>query len=196
MICESCGKDKKHHAHGLCGRCYNKQYSKSYHKMNRDRQNTARRKYYYTHGGKSMSENKQCSLFLGVNVAEQVLSKVFEDVKRMPDRNPGYDFICNKGKKIDVKSACIYKSKYNKNHWSFNIKQNTSADYFLCIAFDNRKDLNPLHLWLIPGSRVNKRAGIGITESTLSRWDEYKLDISKALACCNSMKSEEREGVD
>lgn len=130
-------------------------------------------------------ENKSCALFLGVHVAEQVLSRVFKDVKLMPPNNPGYDFICNHGKKIDVKSACIRKTYDN---WSFYISHNTTADYFLCIAFDNRDNLTPLHLWLIPGKAINRLECATISKSTLSKWDEYKLDINKIVTCCDNLK--------
>ena len=108
----------------------------------------------------------------------------------MPYGHKGFDFFCNKGKKIDVKSACIYiDNRGNRSDsWSFHIHRNSIADYFLCLAFDNREDLNPLHIWLIPGHIVNHLKGATIAESTLSKWDEYKLDINKVATCCNSMK--------
>lgn len=127
--------------------------------------------------------NKTCSTFLGITVAEQVLSKVFKDVEIMPPNNPGYDFICNHGKNIDVKSSCLH-----KNTWNFSIKRNKIADFFLCIAFDDRESLNPLHLWLIPGYIINTQAGASVSKSTIHKWSEYKLDISKTLACCTSLK--------
>lgn len=151
---------------------------------NKERANEIARNYYYTHGSMSMSENKECSQYLGIHVAERILSKMFKDVEVMPTHNEGYDFICNKGKKIDVKAACLRKDGV----WHFNIRRNTIADYFLCIAFDNRKDLNPLHLWLVPGNEINHLTGTSITESTLNKWSEYGLEIGKVVECCNSMK--------
>ena len=132
------------------------------------------------------NENKECTLYLGVHIAERVLSYVFKDVERMPMNHPGYDFICNRGKMIDVKSACLSGTKYP--HWTFLIKHNTTADFFLCLAFDNRENLNPLHVWLLPGNVVNHTPRIEISPSTVSRWDEYKLDISKISDCCDTMR--------
>ena len=129
----------------------------------------------------TFSENKQCSLYLGIHVAEKVLSHVFKNVEVMPHGNKGYDFICNHGKKIDVKSACIGKN----GAWLFNIKHNTIADYFLCIAFDNRNDLNPTHAWLIPGSKFSRLVGVSISISTIHKWDDYWLDIDKIVMCCD-----------
>ena len=213
-ICKSCGEDKKHYGHGLCTGCYHakyqslhkdelKQYNKSYwaahedelkqsnkkyRMINRDALLTSCRRYRYANGGKPASENKQCAAFLGVHIAERVLSKVFKDVKPMPYGNKGYDFICNKGKKIDVKSACTNIRDTQCDRWTFTIRRNKIADYFLCIAFDNRKDLNPLHLWLIPVGETNHQMSITISESTLSKWGEYELDINKVAMCCDSMK--------
>lgn len=203
MICKSCGEDLKHYALGLCGRCYNKQYSAKYWSTNRkellqsrkehymsnhDSMQASARKYSYTRGVKPASENKQCSAFLGVHVAERVLSKVFKDVEEMPYGHEGYDFICNKGKKIDVKSACTQTRDRQGDNWSFHIRKNQIADYFLCLAFDNREDLTPMHIWLIPAKLVNHCISASISESTLSKWDEYKLDINRVVSCCNTMK--------
>ncbi len=100
---------------------------------------------------KPYTDNKKCSSYLGVGIAERVLSHVFKNVELMPMSNPGYDFICNHGKKIDVKSSCRYFHIGRSDSWMFTINKNTSADYFLCIAFDDREHLNPEHVWLIPG---------------------------------------------
>ena len=185
MICESCGEDKKHEAHGLCQRCYSKQYRKLYrdthideikrkyklyYEANREKINAANRERWYINGGKPMCINKSCPVFLGVHIAEQILSNVFKDVETMPYGNAGFDFICNKGKKIDVKSACVSKHGFHKGSWSFGIRKNQTADFFLCLVFDNREDLTPLHMWLIPGENINHLITAGISISTISKW--------------------------
>ncbi len=136
-----------------------------------------------------MDKNKQCSLYLGVHIAERVLSKVFKDVKRMPNNFTGYDFVCNQGKKIDVKSSCILHRKNHFDHFTFNIKRNTIADYFLCLAFNTRKDLEPIHMWLLPGDKFNHIKCTTISESTLNKWDEYRLPINKVSSCCEVLKA-------
>jgi hypothetical protein len=98
-------------------------------------------RYNRKRGIRAFNENKDCPQYLGIHVAERVLSNVFKDVERMPMNNRGYDIICNHNKKIDVKSSC----QREIGGWMFNIKRNVTADYFLCIAFDNREDLNPVH---------------------------------------------------
>ena len=50
--------------------------------------------------------------------AERVLSKVFKNVIRQPHYTPGFDFICGRGFKIDVKSACMRTS----GSWMFHIR--------------------------------------------------------------------------
>ena len=52
-----------------------------------------------------MSEDKSCAMYLGVFINEQLLFKIFKNVKQMPLLNPGYDFACNKGMKVDAKSS-------------------------------------------------------------------------------------------
>lgn len=131
------------------------------------------------------NKNKDCPMFLGVHVAERVLSHVFKDVEVMPMNHPGYDFICARDKRIDIKSACFLGKP---PHWHFNIFRNTTADYFLCLAFDNREDLNPLHAWLLPGEKFNHLMNASIRPSTTYKWNKYQLDISKINGCCDSMR--------
>jgi hypothetical protein len=110
--------------------------------------------------------------------------------------NPGYDFICGKGFKIDVKSACtqtkIYSQLrgkyYDTQIWSFGIKRNKTADYFLCLAFDDRTNLTPLHIWLLPGEKFNHLRSVAIRESTLGKWAEFEQPLEKVLLCCSKMK--------
>ena len=130
--------------------------------------------------------NKECSLFLGDTVAETVLSKVFKNVVRTPNMYRGFDFWCNNQKKIDVKSSCTRSGKTST--WAFVIRKNKIADYFLCIAFDNRQDLNPLQLWLIPGNVINHLTAVTFSESTLHKWQEYELPIGKTIACCDTLR--------
>lgn len=137
-------------------------------------------------GRRPYNENKECSSYLGVHIAERVLGYVFKDVERMPIGNPGFDFICSRDKRIDVKSSCLSRTKYPS--WSFSIKHNTTADYFLCMVFDNREDLTPLHVWLLPGNVVNHLTTATISPNTIHRWSEYALDISKINDCCVTMR--------
>lgn len=152
-------------------------------KANPDKQRAIFTRANRKRGKRPYNENKECGMYLGVHVAERVLSYVFKNVKRMPIGNPGYDFICNQGKKIDVKSSCLQKD----SRWSFQIKRNTTADYFLCISFNNREELTPLHAWLIPGNKLSHLKNASISPSTVSRWDAYKLDISKIITCCDTI---------
>lgn len=138
-----------------------------------------------------MSENKECTSYLGVHItehdiAENILNSIYKNVVRMPYGNPGYDFICD-NYKIDAKSSCILN---NRNSWKFNIKRNIITDYFLCIAFDNREYLNPMHIWLIPGHILNHLVGATISLSTLDKWSEYERNINDVILCCDIMKGD------
>ena len=188
--CENCDNNLIY-CKNLCEKCYMKQYRNThkkereeYNQINKEKLNKYHRELNHKNGThQSMHNNKSCPLFLGIHIAEQVLSKVFKDVKVMPHGNPGYDFICNHGKKIDVKSATIR----NSSSWNFGINKNIIADYFLLLAFDNRNNLNPLYLWLIPSKILNKLTGTSISISTIIKWDEYKLDVNKVIKCCNNV---------
>jgi hypothetical protein len=167
-ICKECSKD----------RC------RLWNKANPERAKAIWARANHKRGRRPFNENKECGMYLGVHVAERVLSHVFKDVERMPMNNPGYDFICNRDKLIDVKSSC----KREDGRWSFNIRHNTTADFFICLAFDNRKDLIPLYAWLIPRSKFNNLVKASICLGTISKWDEYMLDISKVSICCDAMR--------
>jgi hypothetical protein len=175
-----------------CKVCCNKN-STDWALNNADRRRELNRKYSYESGRNRgpMNENKTCSSFLGVHVAERVLSYVFKNVTRMPNNNPGYDFICNNGYKIDVKSACLQKDKnWNSSQWKFHIEKNKIADYFALLAFDNREDLNPVHWWLVPGNVVNDKIGIGIAITKLDKWEQYEQPINKVIEKCGETFSE------
>lgn len=181
--CDNWSKSRVEGRNLICKSCHNERNTR-WSAENRERANELSRECKYRKGVKPMNENKTCSQYLGVNVAEKVLSKTFKDVEVMPRNNPGYDFICNKGKKIDVKSSCVNK----QNIWQFNIRNNAVADYFLCIAFDNRDDVNPLHVWLIACDIVHDCKTVSISERNISKWDSYKLDIKNVVECCDKIK--------
>ena len=169
----------------ICKECQSRQ-AHLWRAANRDRDRAAATMRNRQQGHLPLNENKECSAYLGVHIAERVLSYVFKNVKRMPYRRPGYDFICNHGKKIDVKSACLRRTQYPR--WGFKIKRNTIADFFLCLAFDNREDLTPLHVWLLPGNKFAHLSAASIAPSTIHKWDEYALDTSKVNECCELLK--------
>jgi len=137
-----------------------------------------------------MSEARECSSFLGVHIAETVLRGFFETVEHMPYGFSGYDFICGKGKRIDVKSSCLCYRQNRAPEWSFGIGQNDVADYFLCLAFDNRTSLTPLHVWLIPGNLINNHYSLSMANSprVIRKWDNYERPLDKAVACCEKMR--------
>jgi len=182
----------------ICKECHTKQGSlrqkanadtvrerhRVWRKENPDKAKANAIRYTRKQGAQPFTENKECASFLGVHIAERVLSNVFKNIERMPMNNPGYDVICNRDKRIDIKSSCTRK----KGGWSFGINRNATADYFLCLAFDNRKDLMPLHAWLLPGSKFGQFSGVGISPSTIHKWDAYRLDISKISDCCDAMR--------
>lgn len=206
--CNKCGyeglpNDFARRANNLCKKCRNeydrqqhktnptckREYDRQWRKANIDKCRGYARKWIHKKGAKPMDENKDCPLYLGIHIAERILSYVFKNVQRMPLRNRGFDFICSHEKKIDVKSGCIDNQKGRRPSWYFDIKRNTIADYFLCLAFDNRNNLNPMYIWLIPGYVVNKRKGLRISLSTIVKWNEFRLDIDKVQSCCNVLRN-------
>lgn len=183
----------------------NKEYSnyKSQKKGFKDNNEYIRNIRYNNGKCKPMSENKKCSLFLGVHIAERNLSNVFKSVIRMPFGNHGYDFICDKGYKIEVKSACLCNLE-GRRQWRFRTRKNQIADYFLFLAFDNREDLNPTKIWLIKSTELvgvkkkvtlNSKNTFGIfnTKKSLDIYSKYELTdkLEKLKECCDTLKNKE-----
>lgn len=141
----------------------------------------------------SMETNRDCSVFLGVNIAERALSRFFDHIERMVYGNRGFDFICGRGYKIDVKSGCVILERGKSPYWKFTTRKNEIADYFLLLAFDSRELLEPQHVWLVPSATVNDRSSIKISNiaSSLSKWTQYERPLDKLIACCNIMKEEQ-----
>lgn len=162
--------------------------------INIEEKQKSRRDFYQTRW-------KECAIFLGCHVAERVLSYVFKVAHRMPYGNKGFDFICDKGFKVDVKSSCLY---LRGNTYSFAIRNNKIADYFLLIAFDNRNDLNPQRIWLIKGNemirrvkvkhcKLNELRSLSIKNNNygLSKLSKYELTdkLKETIKCCDMLKS-------
>lgn len=178
-------KDGKQSSCKQCNKKYQEEHQKEIKKY---------KKEWYEHGGgrerrgcQSMYKNKSSTQWLGIVIGERLVKHLFNDVVIMPYKFPDYDIICNKGKKINVKVACITLNR-KLPHWQFNIDYNTIADYFILVAFDNRENLNPLYLWMIPGYVLNEKSGTQISPSTIHKWDEWKRDINDAKLCCTEMK--------
>ena len=116
----------------------------------------------------------------------------------MPQDNPGFDFLCGRGYKIDVKSACLKQRGDGYLTWTININNNIIADYFLVLLFDDRVDKNPMHVYLIPGSDVNHLIGFQIfnIEHGLSKFSKYEKPIDSVLSCITKLKNQEEDSTE
>ena len=185
-------KSKVDGKHSHCKEC-----QKEYRKKNKEKIKEYNKEWYEHGGGRekagcqSMYKNKACSNYLGIVIAERLVRHLFNDVEVMPNGNPKFDFICNRGKKIDVKS-CTARVRHNNNStvndWAFHIDKNTVADYFICVAFDNVDDINPIHMWMIPVSEINMLYGIQISSSVINKWNKWERSIEDVQMCCNTIR--------
>lgn len=141
-----------------------------------------------------MEEAKDIGMYLGVVIAERILSHVFNHVVKMPHGNPGFDFICDKGYKVDVKSGCLHtrtdRDGYQRSRWKFRVGRNAIAQYFICLGFNDRESLEPIRMWLIPGEIVQHLDTICITNTpdTLKKWEKYERPVNKVAECCVEMR--------
>lgn len=141
-----------------------------------------------------MSENKDCSHYLGTYIAERkigriILPEMFGGIeKEMPYGNPKFDFVVNGGIKVDIKSCCLRES-FAWEGWALHIRCNNITDYFTIIAFDNLDDLNIIHIWLIHrdeiirGEKFWNRDTIKITNSRIPLLTFKRFDWINKLEC-------------
>lgn len=147
-----------------------------------------------------MSENQDCSQYLSICISEMILSEIFEDIQRTKNNNIGFDFICKKGFKTQAKSGVLLYRENGSGYWQFKIDYNKIPDYFILVAFDNRQDLNPVHIWLIKnneiirGRKLNQFSGLPITNEPkyISIFKKYEnIDkLEKFKKICDELKSE------
>lgn len=133
--------------------------------------------YRELRGDSTYDKHTSCTWYLGVHIAEPMLLEYFGNATRAQPNTVGYDYICSKGYKIDVKASCVIQPKWTSPYWGFGIRRNNIADYFLCIAFDNRTDLNILHTWLIPALVVVDKLMLHVGCGTRSqlKYKEYEI---------------------
>lgn len=144
-----------------------------------------------------MSENEECSTYFGIWIAENYIIKTFEDADKAPYGTIGYDWICNKGKKIECKARCLD----SNNAWDYpignrrNYNYNMVADYFIISAWDNRESLNPFHVWvfhrddIVRGEPFWMRMSISISnsEKVLKKFKKFEVTnrLDKLKELCN-----------
>jgi len=204
-LCSKCGKvkpltefylhksgKKKGKLRSECSYC-DRMQRLEYRKSHREEENRKDREREYSRGASPARENKACPKYLGIIIAETVLSHFFDHLEHMPENTPGYDFICGKGFKIDAKSSALHHPKNHNEQWLFSIKRNQIADYFLFLAFSDRETLEPVHVWLIPASQVNTKSCIGIynTPKSLLKWQPYEKPLDRVIHCCNRLRDTE-----
>lgn len=130
--------------------------------------------------------NTKCSNYLGCVMNEYILQHVFNNVVVMPRNNPGYDFICGKGYKVDAKAARIQKH----NQFVFNIRYNTIPDYFLCIGYVGNR---PIDGWLIPQKTIKHLKTVAIYPTTRV-YDKYNINICKIFECYKTIYNGDNNG--
>ena len=153
------------------------------------------REWRHDHGVQSpMEENKECAHHLGTVIAERqygrmIIPEIFGGIEReMPYGNPKYDFIATNGIKIDVKSCCIRENK-GWYGWEPHVRFNEVTDHFLILAFDNREDLNLVHVWLIGRNEIIRecefhlRDSIKITDKSKSLQEFQRYELTDKLEC-------------
>ena len=149
----------------------------------------------YENGSQSpMSENENCSQYLGTLVAERqygriILPEIFGGIeKEMPYGNPSYDFLVKGNIKVDIKSCCLREMK-GWLGWEPHVRFNNVTDYFVILAFDDRDNLNLIFVWsigkneTIRGNKFYMRDSIKITNTHRGLLEFKRFDCTDKLEC-------------
>lgn len=180
-----------------CPRCGELKYLEEFHLDNSNKNghcwrckvcaNESQREYDYKNGGRPMSENIECPHYLGSFVNETLLHSLFTDSIRMEYGHPGYDLRCGSGYRIDAKSSVLHDR--GSGIWTFYINKNINTDYFMLVAYDDRVNLNIMHMWIFPSSVLNDKKCFGISVSTVNRWTEWEMPTGQAQATLDLLRS-------
>lgn len=170
-----------------------------------------------------LSENKGCESYFGVYIVEHVLNKflptIFDYVEYMKYGNRGFDFICKDPKQefidrypqLKLKREIEYKIQstarcldFGTDHSHFPIMYNDIPEYFIFSSWDNRDNLNLLHVWMIHkneivrGRKFWRRAAINITNRPryLTEFNRYELinELDKLQETIKELKDNEFRG--
>lgn len=142
--------------------------------------------------------NEDCSSHFG-EFTENLMIQTFEDPIRMPYGNPGFDWKCKNGEKIDNKGACLIYTKGRSPRWILPIEHNNIADWFILSMWDNRDSLNPLHVLafhkndIVRGRKFCEFENFSIT-NTLEKLKELeKHEVTDRLDKLKELCNRERE---
>ena len=142
--------------------------------------------------------NEDCSVHFG-DFTENLMIQTFEDPIKMPYGNPGFDWKCKNGDKIDNKGICLMCRGYSP-YFAFPIRCNNIADVFILSCWDDRNSLNPLHIFafhkndIVRGRKFCKFELFVITNTPkklkeLEKW-EVTDRLNKLKEICNVLKEE------
>lgn len=136
-----------------------------------------------------MSENKYCSSYFGIYIAENYIMKTFEDPIPAPPNNPYFDWTCKRGQKIQHKARCLGWTGWKFNHIDFN----PIADYFILSAWNDRDDLIPLHIWMfhrddiVRGDPFWMRRSLNISDTSKRLKEFEKYEVTDRLEKLNEL---------
>ena len=163
-----------------CKKCSNMS-SKRWYDSNKDYVKELTDNRRWENGGTPMDKNIECTMYLGVHIAENLWNVILTDSVLMNPANPGYDILFNDNIKIDIK-ASVLRIDDEYPCWSFNIQYNKIPDFFGLTAFDNRDNLNIQYMWLIPGYKINDKYRIRIYPKKINNWKKYLIISDEELA--------------
>lgn len=133
---------------------------------------------------------------------KEFLLNCFESVRRTGYNDDGIDYFCNnpqeefigkypqfrleRNKKYNIQhmARCLRYRQNRTPNWNYYVNYNDKVDYFILSAWDDKDDLNILHVWIfhkddiIGDKKFWKRENFTITNlvTKLKEFDKYELE--------------------
>lgn len=149
-----------------------------------------------------IEEAKDSGPYFGICIGEKYISKTFDNPKMMPYGNPGYDWICKNGLKIQLECRCLCDNTCspgaNPQFKFTHIDYNKVADVFILSGWKDRESLEPLFVLafkkddIVRGEPFWMRNSLSITNSPggLAEFKDFEVTnkLDKLKEMCKDIK--------
>lgn len=165
----------------------------------KDEADYAKRKRWDRGVQRPIEEAKDCPAYFGVCIGEKYVSRTFDNPKMMPYGNPGYDWECKNGLKIQLECRCLSDNLWFNQQFKFtHIDYNKVADVFILSGWKDRESLEPLLVLafkkddIVRGEPFWMRDSLSITNSPegLAEFKDFEVTnrLDKLKEMCKDIK--------
>lgn len=118
------------------------------------------------------SSNSEGRRDLAYTTVRQIFTTMYPRAEPIAAVATKQDYMID-GMIINIRGATLDRA----HRWHFTILKNTGPDRFFFCCFDTRVSHNLLYAFCIPGTEINHLTGVSISEKTLTKWEEWVIDL-------------------